>query len=141
MVLIITSSATFLLLSFWFCTKKGKDHLSHANEGSPSHLLQCHDRQRINTEHEADSTGFPPVLKDSPVAGIQCSIPPTESINTVLCIFHRAQKQSHYSLIGREIIQAHQFEPTALPSLKSLYLITGLPLTGAPLRILTGVPS
>jgi hypothetical protein len=104
MVLTITCSAAFLLLSFWFCTKEGKDHLFHATKGSPSHLLQRHDWRRINTEHKVDPTGFPLAFIDSPVANIQSSIPPTESLNIALCIFHRAQKQSHYSLLGRESI-------------------------------------
>jgi hypothetical protein len=104
MLLIITCSAAFLLLSFLFCSKKGKDHLSHATRGSPSLLLQRHNRWRINTEHKVDPTGLPLALTDWTAASIQSSIPPTESLNIALCIFHRAHKQSHYSLIGRESI-------------------------------------
>jgi len=104
MVLTVTCLAAFLLLSFRFCNKKGKDRLSHAAEGSAFHLFQCHNRWRISTGHKVDPIGFPHVLINSPMA---ISSPPfqlMELLKVALHIFHRAWNSSDHSLIGRESI-------------------------------------
>jgi len=69
----------FVLLSFWFYTHKREDYLSHAAEWSPSHPCQHCDGQ-VNAEHQADPTGFLPVLIYPPVASIQSPIQPMESL-------------------------------------------------------------
>jgi hypothetical protein len=125
MVLTKIHLAVFLLLFFWFFTKKGKDRLSHAAEESPSHLLECRDGWRINTEHKVGRIGFQIALVHSPVSVIQSPIHLTESLKVALCIFHRARKPNHYSLIGTESICAHNFESSSLPTLQCWYLLSG----------------
>ena len=114
----------FLLLSFWFNTKKGKVCLSSATERSPPHFLQHCDGRRIDAEHKADAAGFLLALIDCPLVGIQSPVQPMESLNIALHIFHGAQKQIHHSFIGRKCLQAHCFEPRALPFFKGWYLTT-----------------
>jgi len=62
-------------------------------------------------QHRADPIGFLLVLIDSPAAGIRSLVQSTESLKLGLPVYYRAQKPSHYSFIGRKILQAHYFKP------------------------------
>ena len=141
MVLTITRLAAFLLLSFWFCTKKGKDRLSYVTEGSPSHLLQRCYRCRISSEHKVDPIGFPPALIKSAVAGIQSLIQPMELLKVAHCnlTLGLETKPPLSYRYGEHL--GPPFWAYNPPKPSRLVSYCWVPLDLSPLRILSGVCS
>jgi hypothetical protein len=64
-------------------------------------------RRRVNSECKADPFRFLLALIGPPVAGIQSSIQPTESMKIVHHILQTAWKPSHHSFLYRESVHAY----------------------------------